>query len=109
MVWEDRGKHNSNGLYCPGLSWKLFSTLLIRSKAPCRRQNNVAGTLLLYSGTTDTPKTIFQIALFQEQGFDSYIADAPPVFIQKMMRFVINPLARPFGLRSYDEKYSAQK
>jgi hypothetical protein len=54
-------------------------------------------------------ETIFQTALFQEPGFDSCIADAPPVFIQKTMGFVANPLARLFGLRSCDERYSAQK
>jgi hypothetical protein len=54
-------------------------------------------------------KTMFQMAMFQQAGFDSYIADGPPVFIQKMTGFVANPLARLFGLRSYYEKYDVTK
>jgi mannose-6-phosphate isomerase-like protein (cupin superfamily) len=51
----------------------------------------------------EEPATIFQIALFQQAGFDSYIADGPPVFIQKTIGIVANPLSRVLGLRSYDE------
>lgn len=50
------------------------------------------------------PRTIFQMALFQQAGFDSYVADGPPVFIQKTIAFVANPLSRLFGLKTYDKK-----
>lgn len=52
-----------------------------------------------------SPRTIFQIALFQEAGFDSYLVDGPPVAIQKLTGWVANPLSRLFGLRSYYEAY----
>lgn len=57
----------------------------------------------------NSPKTLFQVALFQQAGFDSYIADGPPVFMQKAIGFVANPVARLFGLKSFYEKYNVQK
>ena len=56
-----------------------------------------------------SPKTIFQMAMFQQAGFDSYVADGPPVFIQKAIGFVANPVSRLFGIKSYYEKYDLQK
>ena len=56
-----------------------------------------------------SPKTIFQMALFQGAGFDSYLAEGPPVFAQKTMGFVVSPLARLLGFRSYYKKYDIQK
>ena len=53
----------------------------------------------------NSPKTLFQMSLLQPAGFDSYIADGPPVFIQKAMGFVVSPLARLLGYRSYNEHY----
>jgi mannose-6-phosphate isomerase-like protein (cupin superfamily) len=50
------------------------------------------------------PKTVFQMALFQQAGFDSYVADGPPVFIQKTIAVVANPMARLLGLKTYDQK-----
>lgn len=56
-----------------------------------------------------SPRTIFQIALFQEAGFDSYLADGPPVFLQKLTAVVANPLSRLLGLKSYYESYGIDK
>lgn len=55
------------------------------------------------------PGTLFQIALLQQAGFDSYVVDGPPVAIQKTIAFVANPLARLFGMKTYDEKYNVLK
>ncbi|MBD0331900.1 MAG: cupin domain-containing protein [Chitinophagaceae bacterium] len=60
-------------------------------------------------GFMKSPKTILQMSLLQPAGFDSYIADGPPVFIQKAMGFVVAPLARLLGYRSYYEQYDVQK
>ena len=56
-----------------------------------------------------SPKTIFQMALFQGAGFDSYLADGPPVPVQKATGFMVGPLARLLGFRSYYEKYDIQE
>jgi mannose-6-phosphate isomerase-like protein (cupin superfamily) len=44
---------------------------------------------------------IMQISLFQRAGFDSYIADGPPEAIQKLTGFMVTPLARLMGYKSY--------
>jgi mannose-6-phosphate isomerase-like protein (cupin superfamily) len=56
-------------------------------------------------GFEKSPKTILQMALFTSEGFDSYAADGPPVFIQKAMGFFLVPLARLSGFKSYYTKY----
>ncbi|MBO9155365.1 cupin domain-containing protein [Chitinophaga sp. GCM10012297] len=56
-------------------------------------------------GFERSSKAILQMPLFQANGFDSYLADGPPVFLQKTMGFVIAPLARLLGYRSYYRKY----
>ena len=56
-------------------------------------------------GFTTSPKTMFQMALFQGAGFDSYMGEGPPVFMQKAVRFFVTPMARLMGYRSYYEKY----
>lgn len=56
-----------------------------------------------------SPKALFQIALFQQAGFDSYIADGPPVIVQKVIGLVANPVSRLLGLRSYYEAYDYRK
>ncbi|ULQ57095.1 cupin domain-containing protein [Flavihumibacter rivuli] len=55
---------------------------------------------------TREPGTIFQIAMLQQAGFDSYIVDGPPVFLQKLIGLVANPMARLLGIRSYYEDYN---
>lgn len=56
-------------------------------------------------GFEQAPDIAFRMTLFQTNGFDSYIADGPPVFIQKTMGFVLAPALRLFGYRSYYKKY----
>ena len=56
-----------------------------------------------------SPKTILQMALFQGAGFDSYLVDGPPIAVQKATGFVLSPLARVLGFRSYYEKYDIRK
>jgi mannose-6-phosphate isomerase-like protein (cupin superfamily) len=51
------------------------------------------------------PGMLLQMALFNTSGFDSYIADGPPVALQKIIGFVVTPLARLLGYRSYYSKY----
>jgi mannose-6-phosphate isomerase-like protein (cupin superfamily) len=48
-----------------------------------------------------SPKTLLQMSLLQPAGFDSYIADGPPVVVQKAMAYVLAPLARMLGYKSY--------
>ena len=56
-------------------------------------------------GFQQSPKMIFQMPLFQSNGFDSYMVEGPPVFVQKAMGFAITPLSRLLGYRSYYKKY----
>jgi len=51
------------------------------------------------------PRTLFMLAPLYQSGFDSYIADGPPVFVQKLTSFLIAPAARLMGYRSYYERY----
>jgi mannose-6-phosphate isomerase-like protein (cupin superfamily) len=46
-------------------------------------------------------KAILQMSLFQRSGFDSYIVDGPPAFVQKLTGFLVLPLARLLGYKSY--------
>lgn len=52
-----------------------------------------------------SPKTMFQMALFSANGFDSQLVDGPPVYIQKVMSFLLVPAARLFGYKSYYSQY----
>ena len=52
-----------------------------------------------------SPKTMVQMALFQKAGFDSYIAEGPPVAVEKLMGFVLMPAARLMGFKSYYKAY----
>jgi mannose-6-phosphate isomerase-like protein (cupin superfamily) len=56
-------------------------------------------------GFEKSPKTLFQMSLFNSSGFDSYIADGPPVRVQKCMSFLLTPVTRLLGFRSYYEPY----
>lgn len=49
---------------------------------------------------------ILQMALFTTAGFDSYVADGPPVAVQKLTGFMAAPLARLMGYKSYYPEYS---
>ncbi len=50
------------------------------------------------------PKVIFQMAMFN-QYFDSYLAEGPPVAVQKAVNFVLIPIARLLGFKSYYDKF----
>jgi len=53
------------------------------------------------------PKTLFMLApIHQGGGFDAYMAEGPPVVLQKFTSFFLTPIARLMGYRSYYEKYS---
>lgn len=50
------------------------------------------------------PRMIFQMAL-SNQYFDSYLGEGPPVWLQKVLNFLLIPLARLMGYKSFYEKY----
>jgi mannose-6-phosphate isomerase-like protein (cupin superfamily) len=52
-----------------------------------------------------SPETLLQMCIFSSEGFDSYVADGPPVFIQKTMSFLLVPLTRMLGYKSYYKEY----
>jgi mannose-6-phosphate isomerase-like protein (cupin superfamily) len=52
-------------------------------------------------GFEQSPKAILQMPLFQTNGFDSYLAEGPPVFMQKAMGWVVVPMSRLLGYSSY--------
>jgi mannose-6-phosphate isomerase-like protein (cupin superfamily) len=52
-----------------------------------------------------SPAVMLQMALFNRSGFDSYIAEGPPVVIQKVTGFMLVPLARLLGYKSYYPNY----
>jgi len=47
------------------------------------------------------PAMIFMLAPLHQAGFDSYLAEGPPVFIQKTIAFLAAPVARLMGYKSY--------
>ncbi|TCJ12572.1 cupin domain-containing protein [Flaviaesturariibacter flavus] len=51
---------------------------------------------------------VLQISLFQRAGFDSYIVDGPPVWVQQLTGFLLTPLARLMGYKSYYPEYQPQ-
>jgi hypothetical protein len=48
-----------------------------------------------------------QLALLSTEGFDSYLAEGPPVFVQKAVFFFTTPLARLLGFKSYYPQYDS--
>jgi mannose-6-phosphate isomerase-like protein (cupin superfamily) len=60
-------------------------------------------------GFGKSPATLFQMAVFQDAGFDSYLAEGPPVFLQKMIGFLVTPAARLAGYRSFYPEYDINK
>lgn len=61
-----------------------------------------------YPDFEKSPKVMMQIPLFQQNGFDSYIA-GPPVPVQKFMGLLFSPIARLLGYRSYYPTYAPQR
>ena len=47
---------------------------------------------------------ILQFAVYGTE-MDAYLADGPPIFVQKAMRFLLAPTARLLGYKSYYEEY----
>jgi mannose-6-phosphate isomerase-like protein (cupin superfamily) len=56
-------------------------------------------------GFEKSPKTLLQMAVFTTSGFDTYTAEGPPVLVQKAVGFLITPLARALGFKSYYKEY----
>ncbi|MFH5832066.1 cupin domain-containing protein [Halalkalibaculum sp. DA3122] len=52
----------------------------------------------------EPPRMIFQMAL-SNQYFDSYLGEGPPVWLQKILNFLLLPAARLMGYKSFYEKY----
>ncbi len=65
----------------------------------------VYGVMDSRPGFEQAPDIALQMAMFQSSGFDSYIADGPPVPVQKAMGFIITPLLRLLGYKSYYKNY----
>ncbi len=65
----------------------------------------VYGIMDSHPGFEKEPGIAFRMAMFQTNGFDSYAADGPPVFMQKAIGFVMAPALRLFGYKSYYEEY----
>jgi mannose-6-phosphate isomerase-like protein (cupin superfamily) len=59
-------------------------------------------------GFEKSPKAILQMTMFSQAGFDSYAVDGPPVFVQRLTSFLLTPLARLCGYKSYYKKYDVQ-
>ena len=53
------------------------------------------------------PGVLLQMSLFN-QYFDSWLAQGPPIFVQKTAGFIIRPLARLAGYRSCYKEYTPQ-
>ncbi|AFN74139.1 hypothetical protein MROS_0898 [Melioribacter roseus P3M-2] len=51
------------------------------------------------------PHTMLMVAPLYQSDFDSYLAEGPPVFIQKLTSFILTPIARLMGYKSYYKKY----
>ena len=52
-----------------------------------------------------SPKTLLQMSMFASAGFDSYKGDGTPILAQKVVGFLMTPLARFLGYKSYYEEY----
>jgi mannose-6-phosphate isomerase-like protein (cupin superfamily) len=51
--------------------------------------------------------TMLQMILLNNSGFDSYL-DNPPLMVQKVTGFLLTPLARLLGYKSYYKKYDVK-
>ena len=51
------------------------------------------------------PHTAFQMTVLGQAGFDSYLADGPPVAIQKLTGFLLTPALRLAGYKSFYPEY----
>ena len=53
-------------------------------------------------------KALLQLSVVSSH-FDSDMKEGPPVFVQESLFFLLRPLARLLGYRSYNEKYSVAR
>jgi len=64
--------------------------------------------LMDHKGLGKSPGTMMQLSLISHAGFDSYIA-GPPLFMQRLMGFVLTPMARLLGYKSFYPAYDIRK
>lgn len=57
---------------------------------------------------TKTHRMILQMSLLNKY-FDSFLAEGPPVFMQKILNFFLRPLARLLGYRTFYPKYRVHR
>lgn len=55
-----------------------------------------------------TPGTMLQMAMFSANGFDTDLVEGPPVVIQRMTNFLVVPMARLLGYKSYYQEYDVR-
>ena len=55
------------------------------------------------------PAMLFMLAPLHQNGFDSYLAEGPPVALQKLTAFLLVPAARLLGYRSFYPEYDLHK
>jgi mannose-6-phosphate isomerase-like protein (cupin superfamily) len=56
----------------------------------------------------DLSRAYMQMSLFS-QYLDTYIADGPPIKVQRLLYFLLRPAARLWGYKSYYEEYSFRR
>lgn len=61
-----------------------------------------------YPNGPSTPQMLMQLSVYGSDA-DSWIADGPPLGIQKAMRVVMEPTARLMGYRNYYEQYAPSR
>ena len=47
------------------------------------------------------PSMLLMLAPLHQSGFDSFLAEGPPVFVQKFTAFLLTPMSRIMGYKSY--------
>lgn len=57
---------------------------------------------------TKTYRMILQMSLMNKH-FDSFLAEGPPVFVQNILNFLLRPLARLLGYRTFYPKYRIRR
>lgn len=117
-VWVDgeiKKLHPGEVLYVPrGIPHKPYNETAdtIRTKGAVAFPEQFAFCLVqVYALMDHQPgfeksfKALLQMPLFQTEGFDSYMADGPPVLMQKAMGWVTVPMSRLLGYSSYYREY----
>jgi hypothetical protein len=60
-----------------------------------------------YPNGPSTPQMLMQLSVYGSDA-DSWIADGPPLMVQKAMRVLMAPTARLLGYKSYYQEYKAK-